>query len=39
MSRKMMMMAAAFAAAMSLMADTETMWTYRINCGTAENMV
>ena len=38
-----MMMATAFAAAMPLMADTETVgdytWMYRISGGTAENVI
>ena len=41
--KKLMMLTAAFAAAMTLMADEETVggytWTYRINGGTAESMV
>ena len=44
MTRKLtMMLAAALAASLPLMADTETVggytWTYRINGGTAEIMV
>ncbi len=43
MTRKLMMMVATFAAAFGAWAETETAggrtWTYRINGGTAENMV